>query len=226
MRYALVPIAILIAGAAIAVAVYVVRVGSAPLVPDADLTLIRPVSPERDHILGNPDADLVVVEYADIDSAYAKQFQEIMQQILAEEGDEGEVAWVFRHFPLTHIYPDSGTHAHAAECAASLTDEDGFWLFIAAMHTEAPGNSRFRPSDYATLLPSFDIAPEAFNACMNGNAFEERIVEDATNALTIGATGSPYLVLLPRGAEPIPVSGSLPYAAMKGVIAEALTMVR
>jgi protein-disulfide isomerase len=221
MRQALVPIAILLAGIGIAIAVYVVRAGSVSIPPEGDLSLMRPVSPEE-HIFGNPDAKVYVVEYADIDSPYAKQFQETMQQIMAEEGEDGDVAWVFRHFPLVHIYPDSGTHAHAAECAASLAGEQAFWLFISAMHADAPGNAHFRTSDYATLLPRFGVAPAAFDACMEGSAFEGRIGEDAANALQIGATGSPYLVILGEGAEPVPVTGALPYDAMKAVIAETL----
>jgi protein-disulfide isomerase len=45
------------------------------------------------------------------------------------------------------------------------------------------------------------------------------------NGIAAGATGTPYLVIQVEGNDPIPVSGALPYAAMKEVIAEALAKV-
>lgn len=218
---ALVPGAIVLAGALIALAVYVVRSEEMPIEPVADATFMRPIAP-TDHILGNPEALVTVVTYSDIDCAYCKQFQQTMEQLMTEYAEGDEVAWVYRHFPLIHIHENSGTHAHAAECVASIAGERSFWSFIRALHSEAPGSMEFRPSEYATVLPRFDVSQDAFEACMDGNGFDARIAADAGNALEMGATGTPFIVILVKDGEPILVSGALPYQSMKLVIEEAL----
>lgn len=223
MRNALLlPGAILLAGALLAVSIYVVRTGAVSEEPVKDLSLLRPLSLDE-HILGSPDARVLVIEYADLDSPYAKQLQEVMTELMGEYGEDGRLAWVLRHFPVSHIYPDSPTHAHAAECVAALGGEEAFWGFIEAMHAEAPGAVRFPPAGYAPLLPRFGITQEAFADCMADARYEGKVGADALNALEIGASGSPHTVILPRGVEPFTVSGSLPYEAMKAVIDEALT---
>ena len=44
---------------------------------------IKPVSSE-DHILGNPSAPVVIVEYSDIDCEFCKQYQEALEQIITD----------------------------------------------------------------------------------------------------------------------------------------------
>ena len=67
-----------------------------------DASLVRGID-STDHVFGNPTAKVIIVEYADFDCTYCKTFNETMHQLIANEGATGNVAWVFRHYPLLEI---------------------------------------------------------------------------------------------------------------------------
>ena len=67
---------------------------------------IRPID-EDDHIRGNPNAPIVIVEYSDFDCPFCKNFHSTMNQVMSSYGAEGNVAWVYRHFPLEQLHPSA-----------------------------------------------------------------------------------------------------------------------
>lgn len=89
---------------------------------------ITPVSDE-DWIRGDQDAEVVVVEYSDIDCPFCQQFHQTMNQVTADFSDD-ELGWVFRHFPLAQLHPDAPRKALAAECVGQLEGNNAFWQFV------------------------------------------------------------------------------------------------
>ena len=119
------PIAIVIAGALIAGAVYwSARGDSVAVAPQpqavagytAGLENMNPVE-DSDHIRGNPNTPVKIVEYSDMECPFCKRFHSTMQQVMDEYGKNGKVAWVYRHFPLDSIHSQARTEAVASECA-------------------------------------------------------------------------------------------------------------
>ena len=119
----MIPGAIVIAGIIIAGAVFASSGGgggNAPVAnngnqPPAEVEInIKPVS-ASDHILGNPNADIVIVEFSDLECPFCKNFHITMQQIMEDFGKDGRVAWVYRHFPLTQLHPKAQVEAEATE---------------------------------------------------------------------------------------------------------------
>jgi len=212
------PLAIVLAGVIVAGATYTVHVRQQIAKKSGDPSVVRPVTPLGDHILGNPTARIMVVEYGDIDSAPTKDFNAVMEQLMTEYGAKGDVAWVFRHFPILALHTNAAAHASAAECVASLGSPDAFWRFIDSIAVNAPGTDEFNPKNYPLLLPGLGVSKEAFTTCIADGTFEDRVQADYTNAILAGATGSPYIVLLVKGERPIPISGALPYTSMKKIL--------
>lgn len=216
-----IPGAILAAGILLAIATFIIRTNEVELPPDGDVSLVRPVS-EADHLIGNPAAPVIVIEYADLDSNYTKDFQATMQQLMAEYATGGKVAWAFRHLPLIDQHPNSRTHAEASECVASLGGEPLFWRFIDAMHAQAPGSQQLSPASYDGIVERLGLSPEAFNLCLNGNDHANRVMDDFENGLNAGAGGSPFSVVLVKGHPPVSIDGAVPYEGMKRIIEEAI----
>lgn len=215
------PAIIIVAGLVIGLAIYSVR-ASHVLPTTGDVAALRPVS-TADHIAGNPEAPVVVVEYSDIDCEYCKQFQESMEQIMTDYAPKGSVAWVYRHFPLVAVHPNSAMHAEAAECVASLGSPDLFFRFIDALQQAAPSAAQFDPKGYGPIIASLGIPADQFQSCVDSNKFEKRVTDDYNNAIASGAAGAaPFSVILIKGHDPVPVSGSLPYTALKKVIDAAI----
>ena len=213
-----VPIAIIAGGIIVAVAVYV----SIPKSPEAGAgnpASVRPVG-AGDHILGNPTAPVMIVEYSDFDCEYCKDFHNTLYQIIANAGVNGKVAWVFRHFPLFEIHPNALAHARAAECVAATTGNDAFWKFSNALFANQP----VAPPQYGTLASSIGISDDAFASCYStaSTTLDSRITEDRQNALDIGAAGTPYSIILTNGKNPVIMEGGYSYDAVKQLIDQAL----
>lgn len=93
---------------------------------DAALTSYRPIS-EDDHLYGNPDAEVTVIEYSDFECPFCKTFHPIVERLVNES--DGKVNWVYRHFPLESIHPNARGMALASECVAELGGNEAFWEF-------------------------------------------------------------------------------------------------
>lgn len=215
------PFIIVVAGLLVAFSVYVVRVRQQVQHGSGTPEAVRPVSPS-DHIIGNPSAPIVIVEYADSDSAFGKKLQLSLEQLMTEYATGNKVAWVYRHFPNTALHGDAAMNALAAECAASLSTPITFFRFIGAMQTLAPGATTFNPKQYNTVLKQLSLPENSFTACMASRTFEQKVHDDYSNALASGATGSPYIVLLVQGEKPRVIQGAPPYKTLKGIIENEL----
>ena len=135
------PITIVVAGVLIAGAVFLAgKSGTEPKPntnPDGSFTA-RPYTPGVDHILGNPAAKVKVVEYADLECPYCKTFNTTMHQVMDYYGASGNVAWVYRPFPLTQIHSKAPVEAQAAECAADQGGDAAFFKYNDAVYEGTP----------------------------------------------------------------------------------------
>lgn len=78
----------------------------------------------KDHILGNPNAPLTIVEYSDFECPYCKQYHAVLKKIVQES--DGSVRWVYRHYPL---HQHSFEKLVAADCIAKIKGNDAFWKY-------------------------------------------------------------------------------------------------
>jgi protein-disulfide isomerase len=180
---------------------------------DGNVT-INPITND-DHILGSPDASIKFVEYSDIDCPFCANFHETMNRIVDEYGPTGEVAWVFRHFPLSQIHPDAETKAIASECVADIGGNSSFWNYLDALFEREDE----RRSDLAPMAAAIGVNRQAFEDCLDDGDFEDDVKEDAADAARAGAQGTPHtIIVLEETGERIPLSGAQPYEAVKEVI--------
>lgn len=89
-------------------------------------TEMRPVSRD-DHILGDINAEIIIVEYSDLDCPFCKVFHNTMHQVV--EKSEGKVAWVYRHYPIPQLHPNAPKKAEETECAWELGGNEAFWKY-------------------------------------------------------------------------------------------------
>lgn len=82
------------------------------------------LSESRDHIQGNSNAKVTLIEYADFECIYCKRFLPILEKIMKE--NNGNVRWIYRHYP---IHQHSFEKLVAAECVAKLKGNDAFWKY-------------------------------------------------------------------------------------------------
>ncbi|MGZ5364399.1 MAG: Na+/H+ antiporter NhaA, partial [Mycobacterium sp.] len=79
------------------------------------LKLIRSIDPERDHLRGNPDAPLTLVEYGDYECPFCSRATGGIDEVRTHFGND--LCYVWRHLPLERVHPRAFDAARAAEAA-------------------------------------------------------------------------------------------------------------
>jgi protein-disulfide isomerase len=234
--------AIIIAGALIAVALIWTHKparSGAPLVgtlSPTDQTLpenagIAAVT-ASDHILGNPNAPIKLVEYSDLSCPYCREMNSSLVQLMAQYGPSGKVAWVYRSLPLlmkpidnqgTIPHPNSGMQAQALECVAQLGGNTAFFDFEKQWFSTFPDGGELRNAtiDRAaidSLSKRVGVDPVSFNDCMASNRYTQKINDAYDAGIAAGITGTPTTYVFTPSGSKIPLIGVQPYATLKATI--------
>lgn len=222
-----IPAAIVIAAALIAGAIFLSGTNENTPNPtvgsnqESNEPTVRPVD-ETDHIRGNPNAPIMLVEYSDYDCPFCKQFHDTMNRIMSEYGEDGRVAWVYRHFPIAQLHPNAARISEAAECVAELGGNEAFWTFSDLVFDERGTNE---PTDM-TRLPEFaersGVDTGAFELCLNSGKHTEAIAEDVEEAIAAGGRGTPHTIVLVGDQQGV-INGAQPYSTVRQIIETLLT---
>lgn len=204
-----VPLSIVIAGGLIAVAVYFSGSGgNAPVqnnvvgnnVQAAVGTSKMDIRPIRssDHIVGNPNAPIILIEYSDTECPYCKQFHNSLQKVMSNHGKDGSVAWVYRHFPLEALHKKAKNEAKATECAAKLGGNEKFWTYIDRLFQITPSNDGLDAAELPKIATYAGLSESAFNTCLKGESTEiTKIIDtDYQEAIDAGGNGTPFTIIV------------------------------
>jgi len=181
-----------------------------------EMVEVSPVGP-NDHILGNPNAPIILVEYSDYDCPFCKKFHETMSRIITEYGADGRVAWVYRHFPLPQLHPNAPTLAQASECVAELGGNEAFWKFSDLIFAERGTNEQTDISRLPEFVEKSGIDVDLFETCLASGKYEGLVADSAAEAVASGATGTPHTIVIAGDQEGV-ISGAQPYATVKQII--------
>ncbi len=221
------PIAIVIAGVIIAGAMYFSdgkKVESPTINIPAEqasaLDNIRPISVD-DHIRGNPNADIIIVEYSDTECPFCGRFHDTMKQIIDEYGKTGQVAWVYRHNPIDQLHSKARTEAIALECANELGGNDKFWEYTDRIYDITPANNGLDLAELPRIAEYVGLDLESFNTCLVSGKYDNKIQADSINSQATGGNGTPWSVLITKDGN-YSINGAQPYASIKQMIESLL----
>lgn len=152
----------------------------------------RPIDPTiniiraDDWVRGNPQSALTLVEYGDFQCPACKQYEPLLQQLLADF--DGKLALVYRHFPL----PGHGNAKPAIWAAEAAGKQGKFWemhdlLFDKQDEWKGEGDPAALFAGYASAL-SLDAArfaadfqsPDVKNRAESGLAESRRLDLNST----------------------------------------------
>ena len=223
--YFTIPLSIIIAGIIIAGAYFLSQpksptMGQTRLASQAQIPSTIPMRPvsSTDHILGNPNADVVIVEYSDTECPYCKGFQSTMQRLINEYGGAGQVAWVYRHFPIAELHSKAPKEAEATECVYELGGPTKFWTFLNLIYDQTPSNNGLNASELPKMAAASGVDTKLFNTCLASGKYTAKVQVDYNDAINAGAQGTPYLVLITKDGAKTPISGAETYQGLKSII--------
>jgi protein-disulfide isomerase len=187
---------------------------------------VKPVDGE-DHIMGDPGASVKLVEFSDFECPFCKRVHPTLKQIMAEYGETGKVAWVYRHFPLDSLHKKARKEAQASECASELGGNDAFWAYTDRLFEITPSNDRLDLSLLPKIAEEIGLDRAKFEVCLEGDArggkYADHIESDVQDAVASGGTGTPYIVVIAPNGETFPLNGAQPYSAFKSIVELALS---
>jgi protein-disulfide isomerase len=176
---------------------------------------VRRVSASRDHIYGNPNAPISLIEYSDFECPFCKRFHPTAKEIVDIYG--GKVNWVYRHFPLPIHNPGAQIEAEASECVNELGGNEAFWKFTDAIYarTQSNGNG-FPVTQLVPLGKEIGLNEKRFQECLSSGKGAARVREDIDEGNQIGITGTPANILLKNATGEVAVKfGAMPLDAFK-----------
>ncbi len=162
------------------------------------------VSADDDPFLGAADAPITIVEFADFHCQYCSRFEHETLRPLLNDFD-GKIRIVYRDYPI--LGSGSVLAALAAEC---MKDQGKFWEFHDKAFDNQQDLTREAFIGYAT---EFGIDVPTFTTCLDQQTHMDEISKDATEAQTLGVTGTPAFFI--NGTF---VSGAQPYAVFASAI--------
>ena len=181
-----------------------------------------PAPNKNDHLYGNPDAPVTLIEYSDFECPFCKRFHVTVKRLVDESA--GKVNWVYRHFPIDQLHPvKARREAVASECANELGGNEAFWKFADRFFELTPSNNR---TDIDVVLPQIareiGLDESQFMACLDSGKYDQHIEEDLQSATASGGRGTPWSIVVSKNGERYPLSGAQPYEAVKRLVDLAL----
>ena len=227
-----IPIAIILAGIIIAGAVIYSSNNKTAVAPTnqpqqqaaaqtGDIEKIAPLT-AGDHIRGNPNAPIKIVEYSDTECPFCKRFHDTMKQVMDEYGKDGKVAWVYRNFPLDQLHSKARNEATALECAGDQGGNDKFWQYTDRLYEITPSNNGLDPAELPKIAQYVGLDVDKFNSCLTSGKFTKHIEEDLQNAQATGGNGTPWSIVVGKNGKKYTLNGAQPYASVKALIEQAL----
>lgn len=176
---------------------------------------VQPVSAQHDHIFGNPDAPISLIEYSDFECPFCKRFHPIARRLVESSG--GKVNWVYRDFPLNFHNPAAEREAEAAECVAALGGNDAFWNYSDLLYANTTSNGHGVPvAQLGPLAASVGVDKESFEACLKSHRYAARVKRDVSEGEAIGIDGTPGNILRNNRTGAVRVRpGVRPLASLK-----------
>jgi protein-disulfide isomerase len=92
-----------------------------------------PIVAEDDHIYGNPDAPVTIVEFADLLCPTCQRSFPVVEDLV--KNSNGKIRLVFHHFPLFGLQGHDMAMKSAA-IAEVAADESKFWQFLGAIYSK------------------------------------------------------------------------------------------
>jgi protein-disulfide isomerase len=157
------------------------------------------------HYLGPADAKVTIVEYADYQCPFCRQFRlGTLDKILEAYPDD--VKFVFKNFPLKSIHPMAYPAAEAAECAG---EQGKYWEY----HDKLFGDSDWQDQGRTAFLKyaeELGLDVESFSRCIDTRKYKSKVDRDLNEGLKLGVRGTPTFII--NGKL---ISGTKPFSVFK-----------
>ncbi len=158
-----------------------------------------------DPSLGNKNAKITVVEFADFGCPYSQEVAPIVRAIAQQYS--ADVRVVFRNFPIEELHPGSTIASQAGGCAG---EQGKFWEYHDAVFasTEALGVGML-----SGVAENLGLDSVQFARCLESDYYANDVAADTADGAGAGVTGTPTFFF--NGQK---VEGSIPFTIFTQIL--------
>ena len=194
---------------------------SVPSTPAPQAAAVAPKIDKNDHIRGNKNARIALVEYSDLECPFCKTFHPTAQKVVDEYN--GKVMWVYRHYPLS-FHANAQKESEASECVYDQGGDDAFWKFIDSIYARTTSNGTgFALDKLGPLAAEEGVSEAKFTECLDSGKFAQKVKDQMTQGSKEGVSGTPGNILLDtKTGKTQVIPGAVPFEQIKPVLDEML----
>lgn len=163
------------------------------------------VTTTDDPSLGNTNARVTIVEFADFQCPYSQEASFMIRELVAKYPQD--VYFVYRDLPLSDIHPLAELAAQAGECAQ---EQNKFWEF----HDKVYQNQTSLTEDsFVPFATELNLNEAQFTSCLSSNRYADEVAEDLAAGVDAGVRGTPTFFI--NGNR---IAGSIPAEVMEAIV--------
>lgn len=162
-------------------------------------------------VLGNKDAKVTVIEFADFQCPFCeKWFTDVGKSLIKDYVDTGKVKFAFRQYAF--LGQESNWAAEASECA---NEQSKFWDYHDYLYTHqgSENSGAFAKEKLIGFAGEIGLNVNQFTSCLNSGKYTQKVAEDLAAGQKAGVTGTPSTFV-----NGMIVVGAQPYATLKQLI--------
>lgn len=186
-----------------------------PTGPTAEQLKLAPTVTDEDHIRGSKDAKIVLIEYSDYECTFCARFHPTIKAIKEEFGDD--VAWVFRHYPLS-FHPNAQKAAEASECVAEQRGAEGFWAYTDAIFESTQTLGSISAANITQAAEGTGANMITFQECLDSGKMAQKVTDQMTGGSNAGISGTPGTIILTKDGNAELINGALPLEQVRAMV--------
>jgi len=154
----------------------------------------------QDHVKGDANAPVTVIEYSDFQCPFCGNFaRNVLPELTTKYINTGKIRFVFRHFPLntacnTALSTDLHAQACAAARAAECADDQGkFFEYHDELFLDDSRRTAMSTTNLKQYGTNVGVDQTTFDVCVDGTSKTNRVAADVTSGIALGVTATPTL---------------------------------
>ena len=159
----------------------------------AQQSLMDSLIPKVRHFIGNPNAPVTIIEFADFQCPFCGRFfAQTKPQIDEAYIQSGKVRLGYWNFAF--LGDESTWAAEAAECAA---DQDKFWEYHDKLYASQSGENQgaFNKDNLKKFAEELDLDTQTFNECLDSGKYTSLIQDDTNTSSALGVQSTPTFLI-------------------------------
>lgn len=162
-------------------------------------------------VLGDNNAPVTIVEFADFQCPFCGEWQKtIFQELKSKYIETGKARFVFMDYAF--LGDESTRAAQAARCA---NDQNRFWEYHDLLYTKQSGENEgaFIDDNLKQFAKELKLNEDEFNSCFDSNKYASQLNSDIVEADEYGVISTPTIYINGNKLE-----GILPFSRYEELI--------